>query len=199
MPGSPQYRCTKPDCGHGSCVANGGGHVCNCSNGWFGDICNHDHDPCAGVDCKNQSGVYHSTGVCSGNANGLNHTCACEAGFLGDHCAGVFVLSGAHEAAFNGAYAKTAHVCHGKPVYQKGADGYVLLRPNGSSIHWDDTVWMVSYGTNCEDKGNICSSGGCSASPDGAGCAGEWQELDNNSTWHPNPSLAVVASRSAGE
>ena len=53
------------------------------------------HDPCAGVDCKTQSGVYHSTSVCARDRDGLGHTCACEAGFLGEHCAGAFVISGA--------------------------------------------------------------------------------------------------------
>ena len=41
-----------------------------------------------------------------------------------------FVISGATNSSYNGLYAKTARVCSGKPVYQKGgSDGWVLYRP----------------------------------------------------------------------
>jgi hypothetical protein len=56
-----------PNCGHGSCVANGGSHSCSCNRGWSGDTCGHptgcDDTPCA-----------HG-GTCT--AQGGQHTCAC--------------------------------------------------------------------------------------------------------------------------
>ena len=90
---------------------------------------------------------------------------------------------------------KAAHVCSDKPVYQKGgSDGYVLFQPSEGS-KWDVSCSGYMY-TSCVASGFFRSNGNggvCPDSPDGAGCAGKWQEWDA-SKWKNIPSLAVVPS-----
>ena len=109
--------------------------------------------------------------------------------------AAAFAITGAISSSYNGLYAKTAHVCNDKPVYQKGgSDGGVLFRPSGRSY------WMVDDSggaTSCENGGYLQSGGNggvCPDSPDGAGCAGKWQEA-GSSGWVNNPSVAFVPSQ----
>eukprot|EP01047_Picozoa_sp_COSAG01_P045178 COSAG01_NODE_4143_length_5301_cov_13.838908_1_plen_79_part_00 len=63
------------------------------------------------------------------------------------------------------------------------------------------------YATTCEDTGYLSSSlGSCAACPDGAGCAGKWQQWNVDygdchssvSTWCPNPAITVVAVSGGG-
>ena len=157
-------------------------------------------DACAAAVC-----AVHST--CSRNSDdGYTCTCDagyqflggrcdhCKAGFLGDHCAVAFALSGANYTSYNGVYTETDRVCNGKPVFQQGGgDGFTLFWPTGQAN------WLASTGdaTTCEPGGNgiyISSTSDCPVSPDGTGCAGRWLEKDFNSTWCPNPSIAIVAT-----
>ena len=107
--------------------------------------------------------------------------------------AAAFAITGAISSSYNGLYAKTAHVCSDKPVYQKGgSDGDVLFQPTG---HSDWMVGPSDRATSCEDSGYLESFGNgadCPNSPDGAGCEGKWQEWDG-SDWNHNPSLAVAS------
>merc|ERR1711865_966339 len=107
--------------------------------------------------------------------------CTCDAGFSGAHCdsqKAAFTISGTY-TWINGVYSQTAHVCNGKPVYQKGGeDGFVLYQPDSGSS------WNVgSYGsaTKCDDHAYIIALDGRDASPDGAGCAGKWLESGHHS------------------
>ena len=128
-------------------------------------------------------------------ADGGSHTCTCESGYIGEHCAPAFTISGA--ITYNGVYSQTAHVCNGKPVYQKGGeDGYVLFQPSGLS-YWE--VSLSERRLDCMAAGYLMSyHGDCPASPDGASCAGKWYEntgdCDRGSVWCPNPKITVVAS-----
>ena len=101
--------------------------------------------------------------------------------------------------------------CNGKPVYQHSG-GDVLFQPTNR------TYWVVSSSeraTSCEDTGWISSRcvfsyspctgpdqrnsalyNKCGASPDGAGCAGRWQEnsgCPEGQEWCTSPELAVTA------
>jgi hypothetical protein len=195
----------QPSCAHGHCVGRRKDETpydtrsCGCDYGWSGATC--DHDPCAGVDCGS-----HST--CSRNADGLGYTCPCKAGWHGATCevdctsgaCAAYMISGANHADLNGAYNKTTHVCGGKPVHQKGAgDGPVLYWYSEFS---DWGVGSSNCATSCGASDYITTYGNgrdCPASPDGAGCAGKWEETADipgrsGDNWVPNPSLAVVAS-----
>eukprot|EP01049_Picozoa_sp_SAG25_P004280 SAG25_NODE_266_length_10666_cov_14.508943_11_plen_871_part_00 len=184
---------------HGVCFTSP--YRCSCHDGWSGAAC--DHDPCAGADCTATKGE-HKTGACVREADGLGHTCACESGYIGEHCADAFTVSGATRSDLNGLYAKTAHTCHGQPVYQRGGSGgAVLFRPSDSSY------WMVSDSEqlDCEASGFLSSSAGsCTASPDGAGCAGQWHQntdygdchKSDSNRWCPNPAITVVAASTGG-
>ena len=80
--------------------------------------------------------------------------------------------------------------CNGKPAYQSSIGGYVLFQPD------DESKWMVGPSTrllDCAPNGWMRSNGNggsCPATPDGAGCAGLWQEWDGNG-WQDAPALTV--------
>ena len=131
---------------------------------------------------------------CSGHGNcTAAGTCACEGGWcaiddcnvtgIGDHHACAFNVSGIY-AERAGIYAKTSHICNGKPVYQK-SDGDVLFL-----FQPDD--WRISdmrAATKCGISDCWVSSwkGDCPESPDGVGCVGKWSQwpfktIDGNIT-----------------
>ena len=102
--------------------------------------------------------------------------------------AAAFAVSGATSPQYSGTYTKTAHVCHGKPVYQKGGgDGPVLYSYYGE---WD--ISSSDHATSCTHDSSIIwvngGSYGCAESPDSGGCAGHWHDHGNT-----NPQLTVVA------
>ena len=80
--------------------------------------------------------------------------------------------------------------CNGKPAYQSSIGGFVLFQPT------DRSSWMMGPSTrllDCVSTGWIRSNGNggsCPATPDGAGCAGGWQEWDGNG-WQDAPALTV--------
>jgi hypothetical protein len=95
--------------------------------------------------------------------------------------------------------------CAGKPVYQKGGSGgLVLVQPDTDTD--TDTDWTVSssdHATSCAASGILASytnniGGVCPESPDGAGCAGKWRQLTRNcgagSTWCNAPNVVVEAT-----
>jgi hypothetical protein len=113
-----------------------------------------------------------------------------------------FNISGAKNTAkglpsgidLNGLYAKTAHACNGKDVWQKGGGGGPVLFLDGYS-YW--RVGPSERATDCSGSTSdvyLYSVSECPSNPDGAGCAGEWYELDSNDRGHRNPALRVVAS-----
>eukprot|EP01049_Picozoa_sp_SAG25_P011263 SAG25_NODE_1347_length_3245_cov_61.242530_1_plen_920_part_00 len=64
-------------CGeHGTCVADGGNHTCNCSDGWSGAICDHATGCDSNPDCGH--------GNCT--ADGGSYTCNCSDGWRGTAC-----------------------------------------------------------------------------------------------------------------
>ena len=67
-----------PDCGHGTCVADGSGHTCNCGgSGYDGPKCGR-ATGCDGQDCSGH-------GTCK--ADGGSHTCDCSSGWSRNECA----------------------------------------------------------------------------------------------------------------
>ena len=119
---------------------------------------------------------------------------------LGGHST-AYSTSGAADSRYNGLYVQTTQACNNRPVYQKGgSDCFVLLSATWSSgsLRSDWTVSDSDHAMSCENTGYLSSSGNggvCPDSPDGAGCAGKWEEADSNQHWGPNPSFAVVASQ----
>ena len=102
--------------------------------------------------------------------------------------AAAFAVSGATDPQYSGTYTKTAHVCHGKPVYQKGGGA-------GPVLYMDPyTEWDISssdHATSCAMDDHIIwvyGGYGCAESPDGGGCAGHWYDH-----YHTNTQLKVVA------
>eukprot|EP01045_Picozoa_sp_COSAG04_P014502 COSAG04_NODE_1091_length_8331_cov_12.367954_1_plen_1314_part_00 len=145
-------------------------------------------NPCCGVDC----GAH-------GRVESAGCACACSDGFVGDFCqlATAYVISNATLDS-NGRYERLAGAeCNGKPVYELGGEGgVVLFQPT------DTSRWMVGssdHSTSCRSTGydlHIKSSGNggvCPLSPDGAGCAGRWQEqtFDCRYSFCDAPGLAV--------
>eukprot|EP01045_Picozoa_sp_COSAG04_P004904 COSAG04_NODE_220_length_19788_cov_11.583575_3_plen_2155_part_00 len=122
-------------------------------------------------------------------------------------CPPSFTLSGAASNKFDGTYARLPRPrCNDKPVFQKGgADGYMLYQPTGYTSWWASTA---SHGKSCEAGAPSISSPGsstcsrsdttcsCDASPDGAGCAGKWEQTPGGcgESWCTVPSVAVVAA-----
>ena len=104
--------------------------------------------------------------------------------------AAAFAVSGATDPQYSGTYTKTAHVCHGKPVYQKGGgDGPVLYRESNNG-DWD--ISSSDHATSCAMENDIIWVNGkfygCAESPDGGGCARHWYDH-----YYTNPQLKVVA------
>ena len=165
---------------------------CTCSSGYDSPNCGTDVDECSSAPCANSGACTEAVG---------SYACTCAVGWMGDTCdqamAAAFVISGATDSSYNGLYFNTAHVCSGKPVYQKGgSNGYVrvFFQSNGHS-YWE--VSDSGSGTSCVASGYLYSNGNgavCPASPDGAGCTGKWQE-SVGSGYVLNPSLAVDATR----
>jgi hypothetical protein len=65
-----------PNCGHGTCVADGGSHTCRCSSGWRGNTC---RNP---TGCDDSPNCGHGSCV----ANGGSHTCECSECYRGVTC-----------------------------------------------------------------------------------------------------------------
>jgi hypothetical protein len=86
-------------------------------------------DPCCGLDCGGH-------GVCHAGS------CNCTHGYAGEFCdmAPGYTLSGGSQPALRGSYLRTAHRCHGKPVYQLGGEGgSILFRPAEHRVGWSAT------------------------------------------------------------
>jgi hypothetical protein len=138
-------------------------------------------DPCCGLDCGGH-------GVCHAGS------CNCTHGYAGEFCdmAPGYTLSGGSQPALRGSYLRTAHRCHGKPVYQLGGEGgSILFRPA------EHPGWMVGnseHTRSCAAKGFITSTPdlastaasaatppgvdpvSCALAPDDPSCAGRWRE-----------------------
>lgn len=145
-----------------------------------------DTDSCCGVVCND-----HST--CGAG------TCSCTDGYEGSYCtmAPAYQLSGfTVDTDYNGRYGKLTERCNGKPVYElDGAGGQaVLYQPTGHSY------WVVNSRENgagtCANRGWIDSGDpdpGCSASPDGRGCVGNWRGWTGSQTV-VMPGISVTAT-----
>ena len=138
---------------------------------------------------------------------GNTHTCTCDSGWSGPSCDAEFLgftISGTATDSphqLSGVYAQTAHVCDGKPVYQKGGrGGLVLFRRSGNP------AWLVgpsARATDCRFIEPIYLRSGapehCAASPAGADCAGTWKECTSGRNTHTctlNGAIKVVALHS---
>jgi hypothetical protein len=72
-----------PDCGHGTCKADGGNYTCECPQHWVGEHCQISTNPCEGVDC----GLYGKGGAGKGChasdefKEGFSYYCECERGW----------------------------------------------------------------------------------------------------------------------
>jgi hypothetical protein len=92
--------------------------------------------------------------------------------------------------------------CAGKPVYQKGGDGGVVLsQPNGHTAWTVSNSDLTTAGTCVDTDTRYLTTDGngvCPESPDGAGCVGKWQQNTHNcgggSIWCTNPKIVVEAT-----
>ena len=148
-------------------------------------------NPCCGVDCGSH-GTLDAGNACS---------CSCTDGYSGDRCqlpplpAGMaegYTVSGASASWRNGRYV-LAGECNGKPAYATAPiRGYALFQPSNQS-YW--TIGMVQLLAECASWGWAHSygrGGSCPARPDGAGCAGLWQEWNSSVLeWQNATALAV--------
>jgi hypothetical protein len=102
-------------------------------------------------------------------------------------------IIGATFCSYNGRYVQTARFCNNRPVYQKdGSDGFALFQPSGTS-YWN--LGNSDDATSCDNHAHLSSSlAHCGERPDGAGCAGGWQEFDESIGWRDNPRIIVIAS-----
>jgi hypothetical protein len=69
---------SSPNCGHGSCVANGGSHTCSCQAGWSGPTCSHP----TGCDGNKDDCLNGATCV----PDGGSRSCSCTSCYRGGTC-----------------------------------------------------------------------------------------------------------------
>ena len=120
--------------------------------------------------------------------------CRCADDFEGVFCQlpPAYIVS--NQTEYSGRYERLSTAeCNGKPVYQLGGEGgVVLFQPT------DRSFWMVGPSSRKDcGLGALLSSGfgsHCPLSPDGAGCAGAWTEWDGDD-FQPRAALSVAAGR----
>lgn len=139
---------------------------------------------CAGKWMQADTTGWHATAAISISACVTGEPC-------GPQLADSFKIDGSSFVPYNGHYTRTSAVCNSKPVYKQANGEHELFQPTGL------TGWLIgNAGTDCTPKGDLESSAGCGATPDGAGCVGQWKEHWPGCTsgdWCDAPSLTVSA------